>query len=298
MRLDALAEHGRHAEMLHLVVLGRRGAVRVDVVDVVGVDAGIGERVAHAADDRRAVRAGAGAVENRRPSRRSPRGCRARSRRARVARSQLSSTRAPAPSASTKPSRSFENGFDAPSRRIVRGRQRRQQREADQALRIDRTVGADAQRRLALAAPDRLDAELDRGRARRAGGRQRDRRALGAEAIGEMLGDRAELTPLVNGANSARRARAQQIVIADRAVGFRRRGKLPRDAATRSRPARPQETADPGNRLWLPMPASEIASSAAMSPCARRARSSRTARPERSRQCRRCGLEPIGRESG
>jgi hypothetical protein len=31
---DVLAEHRGNAQMLHLVVFGRRGAVRVDVVDV------------------------------------------------------------------------------------------------------------------------------------------------------------------------------------------------------------------------------------------------------------------------
>ena len=69
---------------------------------------------------------------------------------------------------------------------VVAGGQRREQREADQRFRIDRAVGADAQRRLGLAAADRLDAELDRARARGAGGRQRNRRALGAEFLGQM----------------------------------------------------------------------------------------------------------------
>ena len=61
--LGALAEYGHHADTFHLVVLGRAGAVRVDVVDVVGREACIGDGVADAADDRLAVRARAGAVE-------------------------------------------------------------------------------------------------------------------------------------------------------------------------------------------------------------------------------------------
>ena len=61
--------------------------------------------------------------------------------------SRLSSTSAPAPSAITKPSRFFENGFEARLRRIVRGRERREQREADQRLGVHRAVGADAERR-------------------------------------------------------------------------------------------------------------------------------------------------------
>ena len=40
-RLHALAEHGRDAEIFHLVVFRRAGAVRVDVVDLVGRQAGI-----------------------------------------------------------------------------------------------------------------------------------------------------------------------------------------------------------------------------------------------------------------
>src|SRR5262245_1302563 len=62
-RHGPLAEHGRNAEILHLVVLGGAGAVRVHVVDVVGREAGVGDCVADAADDRLAVGAGAGAVE-------------------------------------------------------------------------------------------------------------------------------------------------------------------------------------------------------------------------------------------
>ena len=78
-------------------------------------------------------------------------------------------------------------------RHVVLGRQRRQQREADQRLGGHRAVRADRQRAVAFAAPDRLDTELDRGGARGAGGRQRDRQAARAELIGEPVGDRAEL---------------------------------------------------------------------------------------------------------
>ena len=61
--LGALAEHGGDAEAFHLVVLRRAGAVGVDIVDVGGREAGIGDGVVHAADDRLAVRARPGAVE-------------------------------------------------------------------------------------------------------------------------------------------------------------------------------------------------------------------------------------------
>ncbi len=78
-------------------------------------------------------------------------------------------------------------------RRVVLGRQRRQQREADQRLGGGRAIGADAQRAVGLAAADRLDAELDGGRAGGAGRRQRDRQAACAEGVGEPVGDGAEL---------------------------------------------------------------------------------------------------------
>ena len=61
--LDALAEHGGDAQVFHLVVLRRAGAVRVDVIDVLGRDAGVRERIVHAADDRLAVGARSRAVE-------------------------------------------------------------------------------------------------------------------------------------------------------------------------------------------------------------------------------------------
>ena len=73
------------------------------------------------------------------------------------------------------------------------GRQRRQQREADHRFLGCRTVGADRDGAVAFAAPDRLDAELDRGCPRRTGGRQRDRQAAGPEPLGEPAGNRAEL---------------------------------------------------------------------------------------------------------
>ena len=57
------AEHDGGGVVFHLVVFRRRGAVRVDMVDLLRLEAGIGQRLAHAADDRLAVRARAGAVE-------------------------------------------------------------------------------------------------------------------------------------------------------------------------------------------------------------------------------------------
>ena len=163
-----------------------------------GVKAGVGQRVADAADDRLAVRARARAVEGVGHLAAAVRSRRGFWRRAPWRIRRLSSTSAPAPSAMTKPSRFLAKGLARLRRRIVRGRQRRQQRKADQRFRIDRAVGADAERRLGFAAADRLDAELDRGRARRAGGRQRNRRALGAELVGQMIGDRAEHEALVD----------------------------------------------------------------------------------------------------
>ncbi len=70
-------------------------------------------------------------------------------------------------------------------------RQRRQQRKTHQRFRRDRAVGADRKHRLAFAAPNGLDAELNSGGARCARGVERNRRALGTEMIGETLGDGA-----------------------------------------------------------------------------------------------------------
>src|SRR5262249_56269857 len=62
-RFRALAEYRRYAETFHLVVLGRPGAVRVDVVDIVGGKTGVRDGVTDAADDGLAVGARAGGVE-------------------------------------------------------------------------------------------------------------------------------------------------------------------------------------------------------------------------------------------
>jgi hypothetical protein len=100
-----------------------------------------------------------------------------------------------------KPSRFFENGFEAACGGSFCVDKRRQQREPHQRFRIDRAVGRHAQRRIALAAADRLDAELDRGRAGGAGRGERDRRALGAEGFGQMARHRAEHETVMVGAN-------------------------------------------------------------------------------------------------
>src|SRR5271168_5415073 len=72
-------------------------------------------------------------------------------------------------------------------RRIVLGGKRREERETHQRFRCQRRVGANRQRRFAVAAPDRLHAKLDGAGARCAGGVERDRRSLGAEMLGEVL---------------------------------------------------------------------------------------------------------------
>src|SRR5690606_3195741 len=90
-----------------------------------------------------------------------------------------SSTRAAEPSASTKPSRSLENGFDAFS---------------GNSFWVDRADSSE--KRVSSATADRLDAELDRGGARCASGRKRDRQAARAKTVGEAVSDRAELGAL------------------------------------------------------------------------------------------------------
>src|SRR5262249_718751 len=120
----ALAKHGRDAHAFHLVVLGRAGAVGVDIVDVVRREPRIGNGAPDAADDRLTIRARPGAVKTVRQLappgdhtenfRRPPPGMIPRLFAPRTAAaSWLSSTSAPAPSAITKPSRFFANGFAA-----------------------------------------------------------------------------------------------------------------------------------------------------------------------------------------
>jgi hypothetical protein len=99
----------------------------------------------------------------------------------------------------TKPSRFLENGLAAARGGSfeVDSAESSEKRISDSGL-IEPSVPMQSAA-LGLAAADRLDAELDRGRARGAGGRQRDRRALGAELVGQMVGDRAEQEALVIG---------------------------------------------------------------------------------------------------
>src|SRR5262249_1893709 len=54
-----LAEYRRYAEIFHLVVLGGAGAMRVDVVDIVGGKLGVRDGVTDAPDDGFDVVAGA-----------------------------------------------------------------------------------------------------------------------------------------------------------------------------------------------------------------------------------------------
>ena len=181
-----------------------------------------------------------------------------------VAASKLSSTSAPAPSAITKPSRFLENGLDRGLRRIVLGRQRRQQREPDQRLGIDRAIGCDAQRCLGLAAADCFDPELNCACSRCAGRRERDRRALGAEGFGEMVRNRAEQKAAMIPFEFAAAADPQHLIIVDVDTGPMSRP-APGAAAIRARPAPPRETAGRESRRCVPIAACAMASSVAMS---------------------------------
>ena len=80
-------------------------------------------------------------------------------------------------------------------------------------FRIDRSIGPDAQRSVGFAAADRFDAELDRGGAGGAGGRQRNRRSLGAEGLGKPGRHRAEHEAVVERRIFSAAADAQQIVV-------------------------------------------------------------------------------------
>ncbi len=179
------------AEAFHLVVLRRAGAVGIDVVDVGGREPGIRDGVVHAADDRLAVRARPGAVEA--VGKLAAAGDHAADPRAARDRGVVAFQHQGAGAfghdeAVAVLGKRLRRGL----RRVVLDRQGREERKADQALRIDRAVGRNAQRGVGFAAPDRLDAELDRARARGAGGRERNRRALGAELLRQPFADRAE----------------------------------------------------------------------------------------------------------
>src|SRR3974390_2948068 len=100
---------------------------------------------------------------------------------------------------------------------VVGGGERRQQREADDHFGIDRAVGADARGGFGLAAADRFDSKLDGARPRRAGGRKRNRGALGAELLSHMVGHRAEQeAPVIGGEISAA---AQQVGVSELVFG-------------------------------------------------------------------------------
>ena len=132
-------------------------------------------------------------------------------------------------------------------RRGVVGRERRQEREAHDRFRGDRTVGADRKRRIAFAALDRLEAELDRGRAGRAGRGQRNRRALRAEMLGEIIRDDAVFRRLVEGMEFRLRRRAHEIAIFDLVIRAGRARRARSAAAIRFRSAGRRERRGPGN---------------------------------------------------
>ena len=179
--------------------------------------------------------------------------------------SRLSSTSAAAPSAMTNPSRFFENGLAAAcgGSFAVDSADRSEKRTSD--FGIDRAVGADAQGRLRFAAPDRLDAELDRRGARGAGRRQRDRRALGAEPLGQRVGDRAEHEALVEAVEGSGIGAPHQVPVGDRIVGCRRLAATMRRCGHSSSIGGTARNSGPGKSPRAPMPASAIASSAAIS---------------------------------
>ena len=120
----------------------------------------------------------------------------------------------------------LREGLGRRFRRIIGGRQRRQKREPDEVFRVHGPVGGDAQRRLGFAAADRFDAELDRARARGAGGGERDGHALRAELVGEVRPHRAEHEAVVIALESSRRGGPQQVIVMHLVVCARGGGKV------------------------------------------------------------------------
>ena len=92
----------------------------------------------------------------------------------------------------TKPSRSLVKGFDALSGGSFWVDSADSSEKRISASALTEPSVRDGQRPVGAALADRLDAELDGGRARGAGGRQRHRQAARAETVGQTLGDRAE----------------------------------------------------------------------------------------------------------
>src|SRR5690606_2823233 len=81
----------------------------------------------------------------------------------------------------------LREGLRRARRRLVRGGEGGEQREADQRLGVHRAVGADGECDIGLTTLNGLDTKLNGGSARGAGGRERDRRTLGAELFGQTL---------------------------------------------------------------------------------------------------------------
>src|SRR4029078_4404826 len=77
-------------------------------------------------------------------------------------------------------------------RNIVVRRKRGKKRESNKTLLVDRSISGDAQRSIRFAATNGFKAELDRARAGSTCGRQRDRRTLRTELVGQVMPHGAE----------------------------------------------------------------------------------------------------------
>src|SRR5262245_57459325 len=167
--LGLLAHHGGHCKAFHLVIFRGAGAVGVDIVDVVRFKTGIGDRVSEATDDWLAIRTGASSVKRIRQFAATfdnSKNCRSARLRMFVALEYQGASSFGHYEAIAI----FRKWLRGAFRWIVLSRQGGEQGEANKALRVDRTVGCHAQRYVGLAAPDRLESELNCARARRAGG--------------------------------------------------------------------------------------------------------------------------------
>ena len=164
----------------------------------------------------------------------------------------------------------------------------REQGEADQRFRIDRAVRADAQRRIRLAAADRLDAELDGGCPRGAGGRER----IGEPLVPKRSAIRSATVPNMNARairGSGRCRRPSEVVIGDAAPLRRRLRRRLRAAAIPSRPAATAMNSAPG-KSPLPARAGPVPPLPLPRPreALRQHRRAEGARPRPCRPCRPC----------
>ena len=194
--------------MFHLVVFRRLRCRGRYIVDLIFAEFGVGQGGAEPQAFCPVNRPASSGADGTSASAGSRAGCRTAAPRQRLQGFQ----QPPAPSAMTKPSRSLEKGLEAFGGSLW----------VDNAERSEKRISASAvaepsvpivSARVVRPSPDRFDTELDGGGARGTGRRESDRQAPCAEAVGEPLGNGAEVR-CVWKATSVRFARGETTLVA------------------------------------------------------------------------------------